>query len=245
MLSVRLEPLYMQSSNEYLGKAVLRQFQKQLADYNNGAILLSAPTGSGKTVATLTDTQNRFTVALYPNNELVCSQIAGLHRFITENLQMQPTQTNLLDICISLDERQQPANLPINIYESQTAVDIFGNKINRIYIAGLSGKLVRALSEDKGKLDTLVDTINQKLGSINNNEYAIVVGTPDVFFLLSLYLYGNLGDIGRFIDILIKNIDKIDNSKEIDDILRNQGFIRDRLSKIVQVIMPMRNSTLF
>ncbi|MCW1297652.1 MAG: hypothetical protein QW061_03255, partial [Candidatus Rehaiarchaeum fermentans] len=78
MFSVRLEPLYMQSSNEYLGKAVLRQFQKQLADYNDGAILLSAPTGSGKTVATLTDTQNRFTVALYPNNELVCSQIAGL-----------------------------------------------------------------------------------------------------------------------------------------------------------------------
>ncbi|MEM0065139.1 MAG: hypothetical protein QXM10_08335 [Metallosphaera sp.] len=243
MLSVRLEPLYMQPSNEYLGKAVLRQFQKQLADYNDGAILLSAPTGSGKTVATLTDTQNRLNVALYPNNELVCSQIAGLHRFIIENLQMQPTQTNLLDICKSLDEQQQSANLPINIYESQTPVDIFGNKINRIYIAGLSGKLIRSL--EKGKLDTLVDAIGQKLGNINNNEYAIVVGTPDVFFLLSLYLYGNLGDIGKFIDILTKNIDKIDNSKEIDNILRNQGFIRDRLSKIVQVIMPMKNSTLF
>ncbi|MEM0290276.1 MAG: hypothetical protein QXD10_10200 [Metallosphaera sp.] len=245
MFSVRLEPLYMQSSNEYLGNAVLREFQKQLANYNIGAILLSAPTGSGKTVATLTDAQNRLNVALYPNNELVCSQISGLHRFIIENLRMQPTQTNLLDICKSLDEQQQPANLPINIYESSESVEIFGNKIKRIYIAGLSGKLVRSL--EKGKLDTLVDTIGQKLGNISNNknEYAIIVGTPDAFFLLSLYLYGNLNDIGKFIDILIKNIDEVDNLDKIDYILRNQGFIRDRLSKILQVLMPTRNSTLF
>lgn len=239
---VKLAPVYMESSGTQLGKATLRRFQADLVEHRDGAILLVAPTGSGKTVALLTDPYRGVSLGLYPNNELVCSQVAGLHRFITEYLTMKPAHTGLLDYCTS--QEAAPSH-PINEYYSEAPLDFFGErKIRSLYVAGMSGAVVRALGEG-GKLGALVESIAKKLGRIRHerDKYAVVLGTPDTLFLLSLYIYGSLEDAGKIIDILLKAWHL--PLSEIDRSLRELGFTGDRLSRITSVLLPLLDSTIF
>lgn len=241
---VRLAPVYMESSGERLGKATLRRFQSRLVEVREGAVLLTAPTGSGKTVALLTDVERGVSVGLYPNNELVCSQITGLHRFITEHLSMRPAYTGLLEYCVS-NEAEGHRGYPLNEYVAEEPVDFFSErKVSKLYVVGMGGRLVRVLGE-KGKIGVLVEAVAKKLGRIRRQklEYAIVVGTPDTFFLLSLYIYRNLEDVGKLLGILIKSwsapLDVLNRE------LMRQGFARDRLATITSVLLPLLDSTIF
>ncbi len=231
----------MQSSGELLGSAVLRKFQKELVDIKKGAILLSAPTGSGKTVALLTDSERRAALGLYPNNELLCSQVAGLDKFVRNYLNMLPRKSSLTELCRHF-EGSDFEDLPLNIYDAHEPVDLFGEKIRRVHIAGFSGKVVRRLDEI-GKLnvlDSVVSSIQE--GHSKRDSYAIVLATPDTFFLLTLYLYQDFRVLGRLLSLLkagsTHKLEKL--NKELMRIAK-----RDRLTKIAKVISPIKESTLF
>lgn len=242
---VALKPVYMESSGEYLGRAVLRKFQKELADVDEGAIVLSAPTGSGKTVTLLTDSERGVSIGLYPNNELLCSQVAGLHNFIVEYLGMRPEQTPLLDYCKATEEAEVD-QIPLNMYTSDKLIDMFGRRVSKIYVAGMSGRVVKTVG-DRGKLDVLAE-VSSRLASIHENEYAIVLCTSDTFFLLALYLYGNFENIGKLLSVLITTLRTASSnvsSDYLNRVLMRHEFFRRELEKIVQVFLPFRRSTLF
>lgn len=237
---LELAPVYVQSSGEQLGSATLRKFQKELADIREGAVVLSAPTGSGKTVTLLTDPEG-VALGLYPNNELICSQVAGLDSFIQKYLGMRRVEGSLLELCRDA-EADKADNVPMNVYEAEQPVDILGRGVKRIYIAGMGGRVLRSIGE-KGKLDTLVE-LSEHLGRAAGKEYVVALATPDTFFLLSLYLYQDFESLGRLLSLLMSSSGEF-NVDEIDKAMMQCGFTRDKLAKITRVFLPFLRSTLF
>lgn len=238
---VFLSPVYVESSGEQLGLIRLRRFQKELADIDNGLVVLSAPTGSGKTVTLLTDKDRGIAVGLYPNNELLRSQVVGLHSFITTYLGMRQEETSLIDYCRT---GLVPEDyIPLNTYGSDKPVDLFGRPVRRLYIAGLSGEVVKATA-GRGKLDVIVD-VSGKLSRISEEEYAVILATPDTFFLLTLYAYGNIDAVGRFIHYILLKGELPLSHGEFDKLLRGIGVARRELERVARVMLPFRESTLF
>ncbi|MEM4838002.1 MAG: hypothetical protein QXS39_06010 [Desulfurococcaceae archaeon] len=241
---VTLLPVYMVSSEEYLGEVRLRRFQKDLLDVKEGVVLLSAPTGSGKTVTLLTDPDRRVAIGLYPNNELLCSQIAGLHNFINNYLGMKPVKTTLLEYCIKGYVENDYS--PLNLYVSDKPIDLFGRTIREIDIAGFSGKVVKTVA-NKGKLDELVKVSDKLKKMIKESEdkYVIILATPDTFFLLVLYAYGNFDAVGRLIHYIMTHGDGGFDLKNLDELMRKIGLARRKLINVAKVLLPARESTLF
>uniref|UniRef100_A0A7J3PL71 DEAD/DEAH box helicase n=1 Tax=Staphylothermus marinus TaxID=2280 RepID=A0A7J3PL71_STAMA len=241
---VTLLPVYMESSGEYLGSVRLRKFQKDLVDVKDGIVLLSAPTGSGKTVTLLTDPDRRVAIGLYPNNELLCSQIAGLHSFINNYLEMKPDKTSLLEYCVK--GYVEIDYSPLNIYVSDKPVDFFGRKIKEIGIAGFSGEVVKAVA-NKGKLNELI-RVSDELGKMiekNEDKYVIVLATPDTFFLLVLYAYSNFDAVGRLLHYIITYGNEVFSFEDLDELMRKIGLIREKLANVARVLLPVRESTIF
>ncbi|MEM3426561.1 MAG: hypothetical protein QXI42_12290 [Thermoproteota archaeon] len=236
-----LTPVYVESSGEQLGDVRIRRFQKEIADVTDGFVVLSAPTGSGKTVALLTDKERGISVGLYPNNELLRSQVAGLHNFIVNHIGMQPKETLLYDYCRT---EIVPENyLPLNIYVSDRSIDLFGRRVSKIYVVGMSGAVVKAIA-NRGKLDTLVE-VSDKLANIGEDEYAVVLATPDTFFLLTLYAYHNIDLIGKFIHYVLLRGELPSGYEGSDELMRELGLNRIELGKIVRAFLPFRKSSLF
>jgi len=234
----------MESSGEYLGSVRLRKFQKDLVDVKDGIVLLSAPTGSGKTVTLLTDPDRRVAIGLYPNNELLCSQIAGLHSFINNYLEMKPDKTSLLEYCVK--GYVEIDYSPLNIYVSDKPVDFFGRKIKEIGIAGFSGEVVKAVA-NKGKLNELI-RVSDELGKMiekNEDKYVIVLATPDTFFLLVLYAYSNFDAVGRLLHYIITYGNEVFSFEDLDELMRKIGLIREKLANVARVLLPVRESTIF
>jgi len=227
-----------------LGSVRLRKFQKDLVDVKDGIVLLSAPTGSGKTVTLLTDPDRRVAIGLYPNNELLCSQIAGLHSFINNYLEMKPDKTSLLEYCVK--GYVEIDYSPLNIYVSDKPVDFFGRKIKEIGIAGFSGEVVKAVA-NKGKLNELI-RVSDELGKMiekNEDKYVIVLATPDTFFLLVLYAYSNFDAVGRLLHYIITYGNEVFSFEDLDELMRKIGLIREKLANVARVLLPVRESTIF
>jgi len=237
---VILTPVYVELSSEQIGNARVRRFQKEVADKTEGLVVLSAPTGSGKTVALLTDKEHGVSVGLYPSNELLRSQVAGLHNFIVKYVGMKPRETMLYDYCRT---GVVPENyVPMNVYVSDGSVDLFGRRVNKVYIVGMSGDVVKAVAS-RGKLDVLVE-VSDKLANIGGDGYVVVLATPDTFFLLMLYAYGNIDALSRFIHYLLARREP-SNYEELDKLMRRIGISRSKLEKIVRAFLPHKESTLF
>ena len=227
-----------------MGSVRLRKFQKDLVDVKDGIVLLSAPTGSGKTVTLLTDPDRRVAIGLYPNNELLCSQIAGLHSFINNYLEMKPDKTSLLEYCVK--GYVEIDYSPLNIYVSDKPVDFFGRKIKEIGIAGFSGEVVKAVA-NKGKLNELI-RVSDELGKMiekNEDKYVIVLATPDTFFLLVLYAYSNFDAVGRLLHYIITYGNEVFSFEDLDELMRKIGLIREKLANVARVLLPVRESTIF
>ncbi len=238
---VVLTPVYVELSGEQIGNARIRKFQKEVADKTEGFVVLSAPTGSGKTVTLLTDKEHGVSVGLYPSNELLRSQVAGLHNFIVKYVGMKPRETMLYDYCRT---GAVPENyVPMNVYVSDESVDLFGRRVSEVYIVGMSGDVVKAVAS-RGKLDVLVE-VSDKLASIGGDGYVAVLATPDTFFLLTLYTYGNINPVGRLIHHILLRRELPHSYEEFDKLMRRLGISRSELEKIVRVFLPHRESTLF
>jgi hypothetical protein len=84
VLEIEIDPLYLQDSNEYAGKFKLRSHQSELRNSNDPAILLEAPTSSGKTLAFLLRSLEHFdnTIVLYPTNALMWDQARSIATLI-------------------------------------------------------------------------------------------------------------------------------------------------------------------
>ncbi|MEM1696744.1 MAG: hypothetical protein QXQ90_09150 [Desulfurococcaceae archaeon] len=238
---VILTPVYVELSGEQIGNAKIRKFQKEVADKTEGLVALSAPTGSGKTVTLLTDKEHGVSVGLYPSNELLRSQVAGLHNFIVKYIGMKPRETLLYDYCRT---GAVPENyIPMNVYVSDASVDLFGRRVNKVYIVGMSGDVVKAVAS-RGKLDVLVEVSN-KLANIGEDGYIVVLATPDTFFLLTLYTYGNINPVGRLIHHILLRRELPHSYEEFDKLMRRLGISRSELEKIVRAFLPHKKSTLF
>ncbi|MEM3806089.1 MAG: hypothetical protein QXV08_08545 [Desulfurococcus sp.] len=240
---VTLAPVYIESSSEELGNTRIRRFQKEVADVTEGFVVLSAPTGSGKTVTLLTDREHGVSVGLYPSNELLRSQVAGLHNFIVNHIGMRPEKTMLYDYCRTGVVPED--YIPLNIYVSDRKVDLFGRRVGKIYIVGMSGDVVKAVA-DRGKLDMLVK-VSDMLASIDEDEYAVTLATPDTFFLLTLYAYRNIDLVGRlthYILLLLRGR-LLSGYEEFDKLMRMLGMSRAELEKIARAFLPYRRSSLF
>lgn len=241
-IEVALRPVYIEQSNEFLGKARLRRFQRKVADVQDGAIIFTAPTGSGKTVALLTDTKRMTSIGFYPNNELLLSQIAGLHNFVINYLNMKPIERGLLDYAMMSDEIVNVSHVPYNLYEGDSEVDVFGQRVKRLCILGLSGKIVKRIGE-KGKLDVLRDTV-KKLTRLEST-YKIVLATPDTYFLLALYAYRDFRLVSRILLTILSTPPKA-GARYIEDVLRMSGLApREELTKVISVLIPIRDATIF
>lgn len=242
-LEVTLKPVYMEQSDELLGKARLRKFQKELVDRQDGAIILTAPTGSGKTIALLTDVKRRISVGFYPNNELLLSQISGLNNFIINYLGMKLIERDLLDYAMKPEGIPESADYaPFNLYEEDSGVDIFGHHVKKIWILGLSGRVIKRVGE-KGKLEVLRETVNRLVGI--KDSYGVIIATPDTYFLLALYAYGDLGDLGRIISTVLSLPPGAD-AEYIENVLRVSGLApREKLSEIISVFLPIKDATIF
>ncbi|MEM0090753.1 MAG: hypothetical protein QXF84_05350 [Nitrososphaerota archaeon] len=240
-IEVTLKSVYMEQANEFLGKARLRSFQKEIADIQDGAIVLTAPTGSGKTVTLLTDVSRMVSVGFYPNNELLLSQIAGLHNFITSYLGMKSIESPLLDYAIKPEEMMNTSYAPYNLY-SGDCVEIFGRRVKRLWILGLSGRIIKRFGEG-GKLDTLKETVERLVRL--EDAYGVVVATPDTYFLLSLYAYRDFCAVSRLISTILSMPPNVD-VKYIEDVLRMGGLApREKLTEIISVFIPIKNATIF
>ncbi|MGC8983439.1 MAG: hypothetical protein ACP5KA_06810 [Desulfurococcaceae archaeon] len=242
---VRLSPVYVEASSEYLGRARLRKFQKDLVDIREGVVVLSAPTGSGKTVTVLTD---RVTFALYPNNELVCNQVTGLRNFLIENLGMYPEVKGLSEQCQLVEgvAEHTQYELPVEVLSASEPVDFFNTKTSRVVIVGMSGKLVKSLG-DQGKLGALEEATKIAEEAEKRGDLVIYMGTPDTYFLLALYLYQDFEHIGRLVSYLT-SLSTTPESLTVDtleEFMRRLGFNRERLSRITRVLLPSREATLF
>jgi len=241
-LEVTLKPVYMEQSDEFLGRARLRKFQKELADYQDGAIILTAPTGSGKTVALLTDVKRRVSVGFYPNNELLLSQISGLNNFIISYLGMKLVERALLDYAMSPEILESTDYAPLNLYEGDSGVDVFGQHVKKIWVLGLSGRVIRRV-EGKGKLEVLRETVDRLVGI--KDSYGVIVATPDTYFLLALYAYGDLGDLGRIISTVL-SLPPGANTEYIESVLRMSGLApREKLSRVISALLPIKDATIF
>ncbi|MEM4036035.1 MAG: hypothetical protein QXU97_05455 [Fervidicoccaceae archaeon] len=238
---VMLTPVYVESSSEQLGDIRVRKFQKEVADVTDGFVVLSAPTGSGKTATLLTDGERGVSIGLYPSNELLRSQVAGLHNFIVNHIGMQPKETLLYDYCRT---GAVPENyVPMNIYVSDRSVDLFGRRVSKVYIVGMSGDVVKAVA-DRGKLDVLIEA-SDRLASISEDGYVVVLATPDTFFLLTLYAYRNIDLAGRLIHHVLLRGELPRSYEEFDELMRRLGMSRAELEKMVRAFLPCRRSSLF
>ncbi|MEM1832052.1 MAG: hypothetical protein QXJ97_11050 [Desulfurococcaceae archaeon] len=238
---VILTPVYVELSGEQIGNAKIRRFQKEVADKSEKFVTLSAPTGSGKTVTLLTDKEHGVSVGLYPSNELLRSQVAGLHNFIVKYVGMKPRETLLHNYCMT---GAVPENyIPMNVYVSDVSVDLFGRRVNKVYIVGMSGDVVKAVAS-RGKLDVLVE-VSDKLANIGGDGYIVVLATPDTFFLLTLYTYGNINPVGRLIHHILLRRELPHSYEEFDKLMRRLGISRSELEKIVRAFLPHKESTLF
>lgn len=263
-IEVFLKPIYMEPTNETLGNVKLRRFQTKVADIQDGAILLSAPTGSGKTVTLLTDKERKMAVGLYPNNELVLNQISGLHSFIVERLGMRTVLSHLYDYAVKGEEVfSQQGYLPLNVYEASSPIKMFNEKVNGICILGLSGKIIRAFlgvgSEGhtphgnnaegvKGQLNSKLSIVRSAVEKCvkywEKGYYVIVTATPDTYFLLAMYGYGDPGAIGRATSAIL-NLPPNADMKYIEEVFRRSYIIREKLTKVVSAFLPIKNATLF
>ncbi len=245
-VTVKLKPVYMKSSDEYIGAARARCFQKKLADTDAGLVLLSAPTGSGKTVTLLTEHRYGLALGLYPNNELICSQVAGLHNFIVRFVGMKGERLDLLESCWDAVRGKEVDREPLNIYSSDAGVEIFGRRVRRLYVLGLSGKLIKRTGEET-KLQRIRELLRKVLNPKNGREdsYAILLGTPDTFFLLATYSYRDFSKVGKVLDVITKF--PYETPEFYEEILRKMHLaLRETLSEISSVVAPfLVGSTVF
>ncbi|MEM3078410.1 MAG: type I-D CRISPR-associated helicase Cas3' [Nitrososphaerales archaeon] len=83
-LKLEVNPLYLEDSDEYAGKYKLKKHQAELRHSDEHAILVEAPTSSGKTLAFLLRSLEHFdnTIILYPTNALMWDQARSISSLI-------------------------------------------------------------------------------------------------------------------------------------------------------------------
>jgi ATP-dependent helicase YprA (DUF1998 family) len=81
---IKLKPLLLQNSSEYVGKFRLRQHQHDLRHCSARNVLIESPTASGKTMAFLLRAIENYdnTIILYPTNALMWDQARSMTSMI-------------------------------------------------------------------------------------------------------------------------------------------------------------------
>lgn len=247
-LEIEVNPVYIPLGNTETGSIKWRRFQEELAKYTgNCFIVLEAPTGSGKTVTLLTDHENGIALGLYPNNQLVCSQATSIG-LLLKKAGMKQIEQGFQEACrsILIGEEPKEPKPPVDIYESESGLDFFGRRVRRVWILGLAGKL---LSDVKGrKLETIRNTLRRLMENRKQDDYGVILGTPDTFFLLASYTYVGFEIAGKVLDLLLKTHGSGVKwgFEEFNRALMKLGVTRDILTQTSQVINPIiMGSTIF
>jgi CRISPR-associated helicase Cas3 len=83
-IEIKIRPLLLQNSDEFIGKIRLRQHQYQVRHCNARNILLESPTASGKTMGFLLRAIENYdnTIVLYPTNALMWDQARSMASII-------------------------------------------------------------------------------------------------------------------------------------------------------------------
>ncbi|HEU97925.1 MAG TPA: hypothetical protein ENO36_03620 [Fervidicoccus fontis] len=266
-------------SNKYLTDTLrLNQFQKRVFDILSSNtlkdILLTAPTGSGKTLTLLLNTsydlevggkELRGFLAIYPNNTLLVNQMCTVESIIIEHFGAvlvdgansegknlaegkkvydAGTKVRRCDI----DGRNYTEEIdPLSIYkiDPERAGEAFSN-IHYIGLLLLSGKYINP-EEAIPKRDFLYEIAERKIFPYvrKGGLYLLIFATPDVYLLLITGAYRDFEGVGKALHNMLLAVAE-GKGKELERILRETGTLtRQQVDESVSIVLRMTKLPLF
>ncbi|MCE4624270.1 MAG: DEAD/DEAH box helicase [Desulfurococcales archaeon] len=250
-------------SNLYLtGTLRLNSFQARIYHSlkKSENIILTAPTGSGKTLTLLLNTEHSIYpgkgalgfVALYPNNVLLANQMNTVEDLVMNHFGGElVSSTSLCDGNISESNRRSVRCIePLRVYKVNKdmvrgASNPVWPDINYIALLALSGRSI--ISPDgTPKGEVVYRLAEHVLNFRREGVYVIVFATPDTYLLIKSGAYRNLEVVGKALHNILLARARGEKSKGLENILRVTGVVaRERVSRLVGVSERLLSLPLF
>jgi len=252
-------------SNEHLTRTLrLTEFQERVhrALCGGKSVLLTAPTGSGKTMTLLLNTEHgernlRGFVALYPNNTLLKNQLCTVEDVLVEHFNAQMVySSNLTGKDVSGYTRRPECLVPgsdgavepLTVYRVDTSsvTEPFKSHYEYVALLTLSGKYILGADgfPKREVLYHLAEKIMEytRKGSL----YLIVFATPDTFLLIYTGAYRDFETVGKAVHNMLLALASGKPPESLEDILRKTGTLaRESATRIVGVAYRLFQLPLF
>lgn len=226
----------------------LNQFQAEVYDLVNRGkdVVLTAPTGAGKTLTLLLNTEKGVTIprnhklrgfiALYPNNTLLLNQICTVEEILVEHLgaEIKDAKDSSQGKLCEAGRIIRKEN-PLRVYKVDTSRA--GNAwagSRYVVLLALSGRYITSPNGEPKRevIEHLVEEIYNRYAR-KEDTYLMVFATPDTYLLVSTGAYRDFNKVGKTLHNILVALAEGKTLEEIDNILRiTQVMIREEVGSI-------------
>lgn len=225
----------------------LNQFQAEVYELVNRGedVVLTAPTGSGKTLTLLLNTEKGVTIpgnhklrgfiALYPNNTLLLNQMCTVEEILVEHLGAEIIDAKDSDQGKLCRAGRIIGESPLIVYKVDTSRA--GNAwagSRYVILLALSGRYITSPNGEPKRevIEHLVEGIYNKYAR-KEDTYLIVFATPDTYMLVSTGAYRDFNKVGKTLHNILVALAEGKTLEEVDDILREtQVMVREEVGSI-------------
>lgn len=242
----------------------LNQFQSMVHSLleKEKDILLTAPTGAGKTLTLLLNSGTEFRipgfVALYPNNTLLLNQLCTVEDILVEHFGARLVDTSgFCDMKSCTDTKHNAPRRcecchkghswkciePLSIYEvDKERVQNAWNGARFVALLALSGRYIPSVNGIP-KREVLYKLAKKILSYRKQGIYVIVFSTPDTYLLIMSGAYRDFDLVNKTVENLLLAIEE---EKDIDYILRATATLtRSQVDETVSFVQRVLNQPLF
>jgi len=200
------------------------------------SILLTAPTGSGKTLTLLLNTEHgvrnlRGFVALYPNNTLLKNQLCTVEDIIIEHFNAKMIYSSNLTgkdttgyirrpECLNVGSEENVEPLTIYRVDKDIIKEPFRSHYEYVGLMALSGRYI--VSSDGIPKGEILYQLAEKIleYSRKGSMYLIVFATPDTYLLVSTGSYRDFEYVGKTVHNILLALASGKSPESLERILR-------------------------
>ena len=235
-LTVTVDPICIPFGSKSIGRLRLHKLQEETHKLvNEGrSVVLSSPTGSGKTLTLLLAEDYGGAVGIYPNNTLLINQRDSLRSIIEKHsgigkcIEYYDTGSGTVQKC-----KGQAPDTPLLIFKIDDSNGVLSD-YKHIAILTVSGKTIPSPGESPAtsKRELVYSLIEKALSY--KDTYTVTLTTPDTFLLLYSGAYRDFETVGKLIHNLLQLISTGASPNEMENIIRKTATAaRSTLAPII------------